>query len=178
MAPTLKEITRCFPEMRLTPWEAYRLWKVVWLRDEGGAWDQKSPRWGWGWTEPLSCIWMGFRKGLQDLGAIWAKVEAGVCMVCSLSIDDPIWLELSVPRGFQEMNSVVPPWIGWCGVAPDRLPIVLQADPLNSWHVAYICSFVTFWETNNSRRVKGGFLCSRASLSFAAASQLPARSDL
>lgn len=136
------------------PWEAYRLWKVVWLRDEGGAWDQKSPRWGWGWTVPLSCIWTGFRKGLWELGATGAKVEAGVCVVHSLIIADPTWLELSVQRGFQEMNSVVLPWIGWCDIAPNRLPIVLRADPLNSWHVAYICSFVTFWETNNSRRVK------------------------
>lgn len=42
-----------------------------------------------------------------------------------------------------------------CAGTLNRLPIVLQADSLNSWHVVYICSFVTFFqETNNSRQVK------------------------
>lgn len=47
-------------------------------------------------------------------------------------------------------------------VALHRLPLELPADRLSSWQVAYICSFVTFGETDNSRQVKGGFLCSRA----------------
>lgn len=47
-----------------------------------------------------------------------------------------------------------PSRIGQCDAALNRLPIVLLADPLSSWHVAYICSFVTFRETNNSRWVK------------------------
>ena len=60
----------------------------------------------------------------------------------------------------------------WCTLS--RLPIALQADPLNSWHVAYICSFVTFERQTRAGGLKGGFLCSRAMLSSTAASQLPA----
>lgn len=48
-----------------------------------------------------------------------------------------------------------------------------QADPLNSWHVAYIC-FVTFERQTTAERVKRWLPVLRATLSSTAASQLPA----
>lgn len=64
----------------------------------------------------------------------------------------------------------------WCG--SQQASHSARAEPLSSWHVAYICPLPRFERQTTVGKFKGGFLCARAKLPFAAASQLPSRSDL
>ena len=60
-----------------------------------------------------------------------------------------------------------------------RFPAAFWPDPPDDWHVVHICPFVTApGDKQQQAGLKGDFLRSAAKLSLAAASQLPARSDL
>lgn len=60
-----------------------------------------------------------------------------------------------------------------------RFPAVFRPDPPDGWQVVRICPFVTApGDKQQQAGLKGDFLHSAAKLSLAAASQLPARSDL
>lgn len=76
------------------------------------------------------------------------------------------------PKGIFE-DDVPPLW------DRGRFPAAFWPDPPNGWHVVRICPFVTApGDKQQQAGWKGDFLRSAAKLSLAAASQLPARSDL
>lgn len=75
-------------------------------------------------------------------------------------------------------RSVVPPWSGWCDMALNRLYTALEQSLSTVGMLLTSVPLSRFKRQTTAGGLKGGFLCSRVKLSFAAASQLPARSDL
>lgn len=134
-------------------------------RDEGGVWVREDH--SGGQVGPWCHL-----NGIQGSISGQRHSESYSSIGRSQSALNRVWVgvsgkELSCPS----MERLV-----WCG--SQKVSHSARAEPLSSWHVAYICPLPRFERQTTVGKFKGGFLCARAKLPFAAASQLPSRSDL